>query len=56
MKGKKKRAVKRRIKLPVRLDAKPTRAHSTKKGKRGYERRRAKAALRREVQENAQGC
>ncbi len=35
-------------KLPIRLDAKPTKPHSTKKGERGYTRAKAKARLRRE--------
>jgi hypothetical protein len=39
---------KRRLKLPIRLTAKPTRPHSTKKGARGYSRPRAKAEARRE--------
>jgi hypothetical protein len=41
----------RPVKLPVRLDAKPTRPHSSKKGKRGYSRKRAKAELRRTLGE-----
>ncbi len=44
-------ARRRPVKLPVRLDAKPTRPHSTKKGKRGYSRKRAKAELRRTLGE-----
>jgi len=56
MRRKGKNTAKRRsVKLPIRLDAKPTRPHSTKKGKRGYDRRHGKAMLRREVQESGQG-
>jgi len=35
-------------KMPVRLDAKPTKPHSTRKGERGYSRKKAKTLLRRE--------
>jgi hypothetical protein len=40
---------KRRLKPPIRLTAKPTRPHSTKKGARGYSRAQAKALLREEA-------
>jgi hypothetical protein len=39
----------RKLKPRIRLNAKPTRPHSTKKGVRGYDRRRAKAQLRAEL-------
>jgi len=39
----------RKIKPPIRLNARPTRPHSTKKGVRGYNRRRAKAQFRAEL-------
>ncbi|MEW6246358.1 MAG: hypothetical protein AB1555_06570 [Nitrospirota bacterium] len=42
---------KRRIKLPIRLKAKPTKPHSTKKGARGYSRTEAKALLREEARQ-----
>jgi len=35
--------------MPVRLNAKPTRPHSSKRGARGYTRTRAKALLRKEL-------
>lgn len=41
----------RKPKPPIRLDARPTRPHSTKKGVRGYNRRRAKAQLRVELKQ-----
>ncbi len=37
------------MKPPVRLNAKPTKPHSTKKGVRGYNRRRANAQFRAEI-------
>lgn len=40
---------KRRLNIPIRLRAKPTRPHSTKKGARGYSRAQAKALLREEA-------
>lgn len=40
---------KRRLNIPIRLTAKPTRPHSTKKGARGYSRAQAKALLREEA-------
>jgi hypothetical protein len=43
------KAKQRRVKMPIRLDAKPTKPHSTKKGARGYRRIAEKARLRREV-------
>ena len=39
----------RKKKMPIRLDAKPTKPHSTPKGVRGYSRKKAKARLRREL-------
>lgn len=39
----------RRLKVPIRLAAKPTRAHSTKRGARGYTRAQAKNLPRREL-------
>ncbi|MEK7222582.1 MAG: hypothetical protein AAB130_05665 [Nitrospirota bacterium] len=39
----------RRKKMPVRLDAKPTKPHSTPKGERGYSRKKSKAQLRHEL-------
>jgi hypothetical protein len=50
-----KKSAKRRVKLPIRLDAKPTRPHSTKKGRRGYNRRRAKLVIRKEMEGDEQG-
>jgi hypothetical protein len=50
-----KKTAKRRVKLPIRLDAKPTRPHTTKKGKRGYNRRRAKRLIRKEMEGDEQG-
>ncbi|MBI3809052.1 MAG: hypothetical protein HY284_01140 [Nitrospirae bacterium] len=41
----------RRKKMPVRLDAKPTKPHSTRKGERGYSRKKAKTLLRRELEQ-----
>jgi hypothetical protein len=38
-------------KLPVRLDAGPTKPHSTPKGERGYSRKKAKALLQRELEQ-----
>lgn len=40
----------RRKKMPVRLDAKPTKPHSTPKGERGYSREKSKAQLRHELE------
>ena len=40
----------RRKKMPIRLDAKPTKPHSTPKGERGYSRKKAKALLRQEIE------
>lgn len=40
----------RRKKMPVRLDAKPTKPHSTRKGARGYSRKKSKAQLRQELE------
>ena len=45
---------KRPVKLPIRLNAKPTRPHATKKGPRSYRRARAKATLRRELRRENQ--
>ncbi len=45
---------KRRLKMPVRLNAKPTRPHSGKRGARGYRRREAKALLRRQLKQAEQ--
>jgi hypothetical protein len=45
------RMKKRRAKLPVRLNAQPSKPHSTRKGARGYNRRRAKAQLRKELRQ-----
>ena len=39
----------RKPKLPLRLNAKPTQPHSTPKGVRGYDRRRANAQFRAEI-------
>ena len=39
----------RRKKMPLRLDAKPTKLHSTRKGERGYSRKKSKAHLRKEL-------
>ncbi|MDO8546358.1 MAG: hypothetical protein Q7R68_03265 [Nitrospirales bacterium] len=39
----------RRKKMPVRLDAKPTKPHSTPKGERGYSRKKSKAQFRKEL-------
>ena len=36
-------------KMPVRLDAKPTKPHSTPKGERGYSRKKSKAQIRKEL-------
>ena len=41
----------RRLKVPIRLDAKPTRPHSSKRGARGYRRTEAKALLRRRLKQ-----
>lgn len=41
----------RRKKMPIRLDAKPTKPHSTPKGERGYSRKKAKGLLRRELEQ-----
>jgi hypothetical protein len=41
----------RRKKMPVRLDAKPTKPHSTPKGERGYSRKKSKAQLRKELEQ-----
>lgn len=41
----------RKPKLPLRLNAKPSKPHSTKKGTRGYNRRRVKAQLRDELRQ-----
>lgn len=41
----------KKIKPPIRLNARPTRPHSTKKGMRGYHRRRFKAQLRAELKQ-----
>jgi hypothetical protein len=43
---------KRRLKVPIRLNAKPTRPHSNKHGARGYSRGKAKTLLRREIKES----
>jgi len=40
----------RRKKMPVRLDAKPTKPHSTPKGERGYSRKKSKVQLRHELE------
>jgi hypothetical protein len=42
----------KRQKIPLRLDAKPTRPHDGKKGTRGYRRSRAKTQLRRDLSAN----
>lgn len=39
----------KKMKPPVRLNAKPTKLHSTKKGVRGYNRRRVSAQFRAEI-------
>jgi len=36
--------------MRLRLDAKPTKPHSTKKGARGYSRKKATALLRQELE------
>jgi len=41
----------RRKKLLVRLDARPTKPHSTPKGERGYSRENSKAQLRKELEQ-----
>jgi hypothetical protein len=41
----------RRKKMPVRLDAKPTKPHSTQKGERGCSRKKAQTLLRRELEQ-----
>ena len=41
----------RRKKMPVRLDAKPTKPYSTQKGERGYSRKKAKTFLCRELEQ-----
>lgn len=43
----------RRVKLPIRLSAKPTRPHSSKKGARDYDRKLAKKMLHRELHEDS---
>ena len=40
----------RRKKMPIRLEAKPTKPHSTPKGVRGYSRKKAKTLLRQEIE------
>jgi hypothetical protein len=40
----------RRKKMPVRLDARPTKPHSTPKGGRGYSRKKSKAELRKKLE------
>jgi len=40
----------RRKKMPIRLDAKPTKPHSTPKGARGYSREKAKTQIRKELE------
>lgn len=45
---------KRRLKVPIRLNAKPTRPHSSKRGARGYQRMDAKALLRRQLKQAEQ--
>jgi len=40
----------RLLKMPIRLDAKPTKPHSTPKGVRGYSRKKAKTLIRREIE------
>ena len=36
--------------MPIRLDARPTKPHSSKKGERGYSRKKAKAQIRKELE------
>lgn len=45
-----------RPRLPIRLNAKPTKPHSTKRGARGYTRARAKAALRQDLRRTEDGA
>ena len=40
----------RKKKMPIRLDAKPTKPHSTPKSDRGYSRKKSKAQLRKELE------